>query len=154
MPSYSPFIDTIGPLPPRRPIPLRRRRVDLVFVAFFAVNLAFVTYMVDLEQLVIRDPGRFSYPLWPPRPLIDLVHWWGRTYDPLLLARPAFFRMTIWIDVLLFGPFYAAAVYAFVRGRQRTHPGRPGHLLMLSGRPRRRRGFIHPSRTGVRTGRR
>jgi hypothetical protein len=91
--------------------------VDVVFVAFFAVNLAFVTYIVDLEQLVIRDPGRFSYPLWPPPPLVDLVHWWGRTYDPLLLARPAFFRMTIWIDVLLFGPFYAAAVYAFVRGR-------------------------------------
>jgi EXPERA (EXPanded EBP superfamily) len=91
--------------------------VDLVFVAFFAVNLTFVTYIVDLEQLVIRDPGRFSYPLWPPPPLVDLVHWWGRTYDPLLLARPAFFRMTIWIDVLLFGPFYAAAVYAFVRGR-------------------------------------
>ena len=33
------------------------------------------------------------------------------------MARPAFFRMTIWIDVLLFGPFYAAAIYAFIRGR-------------------------------------
>jgi hypothetical protein len=91
--------------------------VDLVFVAFFAVNLCLITYVVDLEQLVIRDPARFSYPAWPPRPFIDLVHWWGRTYDPLLMARPAFYRMTIWIDVLFFGPFYAAALYAFIRGR-------------------------------------
>jgi EXPERA (EXPanded EBP superfamily) len=102
---------------PRRPVPLGRRPVDLVLVAFFAVNLGVVTYVVDLEQLVIRDPSRFSYPVWPPRPVVDLVHWWGRNYDPLLLARPAFFRMTIWIDVLFFGPFYVAAIYAFVRGR-------------------------------------
>jgi hypothetical protein len=101
----------------RRPIPLARRPVDVVFVAFFAVNLGFVTYMFDLEQLVIRDPARFTYPPWPPGAVVDLVHWWGRTYDPLLMARPAFYRMTIWIDVLFFGPFYAAALYAFIRGR-------------------------------------
>jgi hypothetical protein len=96
---------------------LGRRPWDLVFVAFFAVNLGFITYVVDIEQLVIRDPAHFSYPLWPPPPLVDLVHWWGRTFDPLLMARPAFWRMTIWIDVLFFGPFYACAIYAFVRGR-------------------------------------
>ena len=33
------------------------------------------------------------------------------------MARPAFFRDTIWIDVLAFGPFYAFAIYAFIRGR-------------------------------------
>jgi hypothetical protein len=33
------------------------------------------------------------------------------------MARPPFWRMTIWIDVLFFGPFYLAAIYAFVRGR-------------------------------------
>jgi hypothetical protein len=91
--------------------------LDLVFVAFFVVNLGFITYIVDLEQLVIDDPADFRYPVWPPAPLVDLVHWWGRTYDPLLLARPPFWRMTIWIDVLFFGPFYAFAIYAFVRGR-------------------------------------
>lgn len=81
------------------------------------VNLGFITYVVDLEQLVIADPAHFSYPLWPPPMLVDLVHWWGREFDPLLLARPAFWRMTIWIDVVFFGPFYAFAIYAFVRGR-------------------------------------
>ena len=102
---------------PRRPVPLGRRPWDLVFVAFFVVTLGFITYVVDLEQLVIDDPAHYDHPVWPPAPLVDLVHWWGRTYDPLLLARPPFWRMTIWIDVLFFGPFYAFAIYAFVRGR-------------------------------------
>ena len=66
---------------------------------------------------MIADPAHYAQPLWPPAPLVDLVHWWGRTFDPLLLARPPFWRMTIWIDVLFFGPFYVCAIYAFVRGR-------------------------------------
>jgi hypothetical protein len=97
-------------------VPLRRRRYDLIFVAFFLVNLVFITYIVDLEQLVIANPTHFTYPVWPPAPLVDLIHWWGRHYDPLLMARPAFWRMTIWIDVLYFGPFYLAAIVAFVGG--------------------------------------
>jgi EXPERA (EXPanded EBP superfamily) len=101
----------------REPIPLRERRGDWLFLGFFLLNAGFITYVVDLEQLVIRDPARFDPPLWPPAPLVDLVHWWGTTFDPLLMARPPFWRMTIWIDVLFFGPFYLAAIYAFVRGR-------------------------------------
>lgn len=103
-------------------VPLRRRPLDVVIIAFFAVNVGFITYVVDLEQLVIADPKHFSYPPWPPRPLVDLVHWWGRHFDPLLMARPAFWRMTIWIDVLCFGPFYVLAIYAFVRGRAWIKP--------------------------------
>jgi hypothetical protein len=34
------------------------------------------------------------------------------------MARPAFWRMTIWIDVLLFGPFYVVALYAFIKGKE------------------------------------
>ncbi len=96
---------------------MRERRFDLVFLVFFVVNASFITYVVDLEQLVIADPTNFEYPLWPPPPLVDLVHWYGSTYDPLLMARPAFWRMTIWIDVIFFGPFYLVAFYAFLRGR-------------------------------------
>jgi hypothetical protein len=87
-----------------------------VFAAFFALNAAFITYIVDLEQLVIPDTSHFRYPIWPPRPLVDLVHWYGNHYDPLLMARPPFWRMTIWLDVLFFGPFYVAALIAFLRG--------------------------------------
>lgn len=36
---------------------------------------------------------------------------------PMLLARPAWYRAAIWIDVLLSGPSYAVATSAFVRGR-------------------------------------
>jgi hypothetical protein len=97
--------------------PLRKRPVDLVLFAFFVVNLCLITYMIDLEQLVIADPRDFRYPAWPPGPVIDLVHWYGNHYDRLLMARPPFWQMTIWIDVLLFGPFYLAAAYAFLRGR-------------------------------------
>jgi hypothetical protein len=101
----------------RRPIPLSRRPLDWALLAFFAVNLVFTTYVVSLEQVVIADPASFTPPLWPPAPLVALVHWWERSYDPLLWARPAWYRATIWLDVLAFGPFYAAAIYAFVRGR-------------------------------------
>ena len=77
----------------------------------------FITYIVDLEQVVIADPYHFSYPVWPPTPFVDLVHWYGSHYDPLLMARPPFWHMTIWIDLIFFGPFYLFALYAFVRGR-------------------------------------
>jgi len=102
----------------RTVVPLRQRPLDWIVLAFFVINLGFICYIVDLEQLVIADPARFDYPLWPPRALVDLVHWWGNRFDPLLSARPPWWRATIWIDVLLFGPFYAAAIYAIVRGKE------------------------------------
>jgi hypothetical protein len=102
----------------RQTIHLRERPVDWILLGFFVVNLGFITYIVDLEQLVIADVTRFEYPLWPPRALVDLVRWWGNTFDPLLNGRPAWWRATIWLDVLLFGPFYAAAIWAIVKGRE------------------------------------
>ena len=97
--------------------PITKRPLDLILVVFFLVNLTFITYIVDVEQLIIADPAHFDYPLWPPARLVDLVHWWGHTYDPVLLARPAWWRATIWIDSLFFGPFYCFAIYAFIKGR-------------------------------------
>jgi len=99
-------------------IPLTQRRVDMLLIAFFVLNLTFITYIVDLEQLVIADPEDFEYPLWPFPFLIDLVHWWGQNFDPLQWARPPWWRATIWIDALFFGPFYASAIYAFWKGRR------------------------------------
>jgi len=97
--------------------PLRQRPGDLVFIGFFLVNLCFITYGVDIEQLAVADPAAPGYPLWPPPFMVDLVHWYGRHADPLVIARPPFWRMTIWIDVVYFGPFYLAAIIAFARGR-------------------------------------
>ena len=101
----------------RTPAPLSRRPLDLALVAFFAVNLLFTTYVVSFEQIAVLDPLRDPPPPWPPEPLLSLVRWWETRFDPLLLARPAWYRATIWLDVVAFGPFYAVAIYAFVRGR-------------------------------------
>ena len=98
-------------------IPLKKRPVDIALIIFFIINLFFITYMVDIEQLVVADPHNFQYPVWPPKWLIDLVHWYGKNFDPLLMARPAWWRATIWIDSLFFGPFYAIAIYAFIKGK-------------------------------------
>jgi len=99
-------------------IPLRERPLDWLILAFFIINLGFISYIVDLEQIVITSRAHFDYPVWPPKPLVDLVHWWGDTFDPLQNARPAFWRATIWIDALLFGPFYAFAIYAIIKGKE------------------------------------
>ena len=102
----------------RAVIPLRRRPLDIALIAFFVVNLTFTTYVVSLEQVAIADPFHFTPPVWPPGRLLALVHWWERSFDPLLLARPAWYRATIWLDVLVFGPFYAAAIWAYARGSE------------------------------------
>jgi hypothetical protein len=100
------------------PVPLRQRPGDWVLLGFFWLNLLLITYTFDLEQVVIADVSHFSYPLWPPALIVDLAHWWGRHFDPLLAARPVWWKATIWIDLLLFGPFYAAAIYAFTKGKE------------------------------------
>src|ERR1035438_8541785 len=99
-----------------KPLPLSNRPVDIALIVFFCVNLFFITYIVDVEQLVIADADHFQYPVWPPAKMVDLVHWYGRNFDPVLIARPAWWRATIWIDSLFFGPFYAFAIYAYTKG--------------------------------------
>ena len=102
----------------RHVVPLARRPLDVAIVAFFALNLLLITYVVDLEQLVIANAAHFTYPVWPPRQAVDVIHWYGRMFDYDLMARPVWWKMTIWIDNVLFGPFYAVAIYAYVRGRE------------------------------------
>lgn len=99
-------------------IPLSRRRIDIILAIFFIVNLLFVSYVIDIEQIIIANPAHFTYPIWPPRPVVDAIHWWGNSFDPLLMARPVFFKVTIWLDNLLYGPFYLIAIYAYIKGRE------------------------------------
>jgi short-subunit dehydrogenase len=98
-------------------LPLKQRPVDITILIFFLVNILFITYVVDLEQLVIPNPYHFTYPFWPPPAAVNAVHWWGSHFDPVLMARPAWWRMTIWIDALFFGPFYLFAIFAYWRGK-------------------------------------
>jgi hypothetical protein len=99
-------------------IPLSKRPGDIALLVFFWVNILTITYMQGLEQLVIADPNDFEYPLWPPRFMVDMVHWWGRNFDPLLMARPTWWKVIIGIDVVFFGPFYVSAIYAFTKGKE------------------------------------
>ena len=102
----------------RTVIPLRLRKLDWLFLVFFTLNLFFITYGVDVEQLIIADPAHYQQPLWPPAPLLQAIHAYGNTFDPLLMARPQWWKNTIWLDVLFYGPFYLAAIYAFLKGRE------------------------------------
>jgi len=99
-------------------VPFRQRKLDWMFVCFFLINFFFITYIVDFEQLIIPDPGNFQQPLWPPAPMVKLIHSYGYSLDPLLIARPQWWKMTIWVDALLYGPFYAFAIYAFIKGQE------------------------------------
>ncbi|WP_371804853.1 emopamil-binding family protein [Candidatus Lokiarchaeum ossiferum] len=96
--------------------------IDLILIVFFAFNLVFISYLFDIEQLVVLDhstwgTSAFVYPSWPPKFIVDLNHWVGANFDPALLERPVWWRATIWIDVILFGPFYAVAIFAFIKGK-------------------------------------
>jgi hypothetical protein len=98
-------------------LPLKKRPLDLILLIYFIFNLVAISYLFDIEQIIITNTANFTYPAWPPRVIVDLGHWWGRAFDPLLNARPVWWRATIWIDALFFGPYYAFAIYAFIKGR-------------------------------------
>ncbi len=102
----------------RKDIPLTQRRGDIAILAFFLINILFITYVVDIEQLIIPDPTHFTYPIWPPPTAVDAIHWWGHTFDPALIARPVWWKVTIWIDALFFGPFYVVAIYAYLKSKE------------------------------------
>jgi len=76
-----------------------------------------VTHPSNPDNFKTSD-GLESYPWWPPAPAVDVIRWYGRNFDPLLIARPPFWRMTIWIDSLFFGPFYIAAMYCLWHGHE------------------------------------
>lgn len=58
----------------RTPIPFRQRRLDWLFIFFFLINFFFITYVVDLEQLVISDPTQYRQPAWPPPVMLKIIH--------------------------------------------------------------------------------
>lgn len=95
----------------------RRGLLDVIILIYLFFNLFFISYLFDIEQIVIVNTAHFTYPVWPPRFIVDLEQWWGHHFDPLLNARPVWWRATIWIDALFFGPYYAFAIYAFLKRR-------------------------------------
>ncbi len=95
-------VSALVPLPPQHlregetVIPLRKCPLDIIILGYILFNFLFVSYIISLEQIVIPNPvtlnpSNFTYPAWPPRIFIDVVHWWEGHFDPLLLARPGLF---------------------------------------------------------------
>lgn len=101
----------------REIIPLRMRPGDILLLLFFFVSLFYVALVIDIEQLMIADPSNFEYPVWPPKFLVDHVHWYGKTFDPLQVARPVWWQQVILHEMIFFVPFYPFAIYAFIKGR-------------------------------------
>lgn len=103
------------------PIPLSKRPLDIILILFFCGALFFV-YMADYEQLAIKNYAEFKvskkYPVFPPKFMVDAIHWWGESFDPLVLARPTWYDVTIWWDILFFGLYYPFAIYAFTFGKE------------------------------------
>ena len=102
----------------RERIPLRERPLDLIILLFFVGNILFITYLIDIEQIIIDDPANFDYPAWPPQPVVDVIHFYGANFDPLLMLRPVWWQVAIWWDVLFFGPFYLFAIPAYASGKE------------------------------------
>lgn len=69
--------------------------------------------------MLIADPHKYGQPgmtpRWPPAPCVHAVHWWGRVADKLVLARPVWFQIAIWLEVFVQAPFYILAIFAFLR---------------------------------------
>jgi hypothetical protein len=87
-------------------------------LGFSAINLFFVTYSISLVPLVVPDASSFEYPRWPPRALVDaLQDTWARNVDLIFLERPVWYKAFMWWEMLFFGPYYAAAIYALLRRR-------------------------------------
>ena len=99
-------------------VPLRQRKFDLLFLGLLRwstrpsspTSWIWSSWSSPTRATSATRSGR-------RRPLVDLVHWYGNHYDPLLMARPPFWRMTIWIDVIFFGPFYCARSTRSCAGR-------------------------------------
>ncbi|HUU77929.1 MAG TPA: emopamil-binding family protein [candidate division Zixibacteria bacterium] len=100
---------------------LPRKVIDIILLVFFFINIIFICYLFDIEQLIVSGEDHtvnwetFTYPIWPPKFIVNLNHFVGQ-FDKALLYRDPWWRATIWIDVVLFGPFYIAAIIAFIRG--------------------------------------
>lgn len=91
-------------------VPLRRRPLDLILVACFAlfaftslVMEMYIVFGVDLRTAT--DPFGRAWRLY--------CQW-----DPLFLDTPMWLRIMCAIDGFVFGPFYLVLIAAFVRERE------------------------------------
>jgi len=101
-------------------VPLRARRGDIVIVAILVAFL-FTTFVFDVTSVLDIDLSNAdrtfaASPSWPPHFILSELVRYGEECDHLFLHNPLYFRAMMWGDIFFLGPFYAVALYAFVRG--------------------------------------
>ena len=120
--AYQRRVSRFFPLPPRADAPLAPMQLrDAALVAWFVLGTG-IAFLIDMEVVLIENPATYGQPgtarpAWPPEPCVRAMHWWGRLADPLVLARPVWFQVGIWLEIVVQAPFYVVAIYAFRRQR-------------------------------------
>ena len=92
-------------------VPLRRRPVDLVLLAFFSFSMLYGFLFSLPEGLGV--PVSADSP-WPP---LRALHEWAVTQEPAHLDPPPLLIANCLLDGFVHAPFCAFLVYALVRGR-------------------------------------
>jgi steroid 5-alpha reductase family enzyme len=118
--SYQKTVSRFIPLPPYPEGELPPLSIkDKCFIFWFVIGIL-ITYLIDFEQVLVPEPSAYGMPgpatpRWPPAFFVKAVHWWGNTADKLVLARPIWFQVAIWLEVVVQAPFYLLAILAFQR---------------------------------------
>ena len=91
-------------------------------------SLILIGHICSWVQVLIAEPLAYAKqtpkPLWPPELCVRAIHWWGRTADNLVLARPLWFKVAIWLEVFVQAPFCARLSPASTH-RPLAHPAAP-----------------------------
>jgi hypothetical protein len=107
--------------------PISKRKSDWYYVYFFVINLVVAVSIYDTTMIFVPKSCSVGVPndcdptttWWPPTVLARAFHQHMYDNDPLGYARPTWFMVTIWMGLLLWGPFYIVAIFAFIRGDNR-----------------------------------
>jgi hypothetical protein len=92
-------------------LPLRRRRVDIVFAVVFAA-FTVTSVISDLLPTVGVD---FSHP--SANFFVQSNYWYAHDADPLFMHPPDWMRIVTGLSAFVYMPFYLVLVYSLVTGR-------------------------------------
>ncbi|WP_051266097.1 EXPERA domain-containing protein [Nakamurella lactea] len=92
-------------------LPLRDRRIDIVFAVFFAA-FTITSLISDLLPTVGVD---FTQP--SDNFFVQSNYWYAHDTDPLFMTPPDWMRIVTGLSAFVYMPFYPVLVYALLRGR-------------------------------------
>jgi hypothetical protein len=92
-------------------LPLRERRVDIVFAVVFAA-FTVTSVISDLLPTIGVD---FSHP--SGNFFVRSNYWYAHDADPLFMNPPDWMRIVTGLSAFVYMPFYVVLVYALLAGR-------------------------------------